>query len=104
MFGIETNCLALFGLPGGSEWIVIAILGLLIFGRRLPEVGRGLGKSIVEFKKGLKGIEEDIDTAGDQNQADMLPPPEESTSGRKVDEKSAEARPTGESVSQTKPT
>lgn len=41
--------------------VVIAIFGLLIFGKRLPEVGRGLGRSIVEFKKGLKGIDDDIE-------------------------------------------
>jgi len=51
-----------FGFPGGYEWIILLILGLLIFGRRLPEVGRSLGKSIVEFKKGIKNIEEEIDT------------------------------------------
>ena len=38
-----------FGFPGGYEWIILLVLGLLIFGRRLPEVGRSLGKSIVEF-------------------------------------------------------
>ena len=53
--------LSFLGLPGGAEWIVIAVLGLLIFGKRLPDVGKSLGKSIVEFKKGLKGIGEDID-------------------------------------------
>ena len=51
-----------FGIPGGYEWIILLILGLLIFGRRLPEVGRSLGKSIVEFKKGIKNIEDEIDT------------------------------------------
>lgn len=50
-----------FGLPGGSEWIILLVLGLIIFGRRLPEVGRSLGKSIVEFKRGIKGIEDEID-------------------------------------------
>jgi len=50
-----------FVLPGGWEWIVILALGLLVFGRRLPEVGRSVGKSIVEFKKGIKGIENDIE-------------------------------------------
>ena len=49
------------GMPGLTEWIIIGALGLLIFGKRLPEVGRSLGKGIVEFKKGLKGIEEDVE-------------------------------------------
>ena len=52
----EILVLAMLGLPGGmGEWLLIAAVGLLLFGKRLPEVGRGLGKSIVEFKKGLKG-------------------------------------------------
>jgi sec-independent protein translocase protein TatA len=50
-----------FGMPGTTEMIIILVLGLLIFGRRLPEVGRSLGKGIVEFKKGIKGIEDDIE-------------------------------------------
>lgn len=41
--------------------IILLVLGLLFFGRRLPEVGRSLGRSIVEFKKGLKGVDDDID-------------------------------------------
>jgi sec-independent protein translocase protein TatA len=47
-------------MPGLPEWIIIAAIGLLFFGKRLPEVGRSLGKGIVEFKKGLSGIEEDV--------------------------------------------
>lgn len=57
-----------FGMPGMGEWIVIAAIGLLVFGKRLPEVGRSLGKGIVEFKKGLKGIDEDIDDQVDTAQ------------------------------------
>src|SRR5687768_1337348 len=53
--------LGLFGLPMGGEWIILLILGLLIFGRRLPEVGRSLGRGIVEFKKGIRGIEEEVE-------------------------------------------
>lgn len=48
------------GMPGGWEWIIIGAIGLLLFGRRLPEVGRSLGRSIVEFRKGIKGIEDEI--------------------------------------------
>ena len=50
-------------LPGGWEWLVILIIGLLLFGRRLPEVGRAFGKTIVEFKKGMAGVDEEVDAA-----------------------------------------
>ena len=53
-------------MPSMMEFVVIAAIGLLLFGKRLPEVGRSLGKGIVEFKKGLKGIEEDVDVASSQ--------------------------------------
>src|SRR5213083_3435686 len=58
---LMTSHMLALGMPGLTEWIIIGALGLLIFGKRLPEVGRSLGKGIVEFKKGLKGIEDDID-------------------------------------------
>jgi sec-independent protein translocase protein TatA len=53
-------------MPGPFEWIIIAGIGLLIFGKRLPEVGRSLGKGIVEFKKGLKSVEDDVTQVDDQ--------------------------------------
>jgi sec-independent protein translocase protein TatA len=51
----------MFGMPGGIEWIVILIVALLIFGKRLPEVMKSLGKGIVEFKKGVKGVEDEVE-------------------------------------------
>ncbi|HEB60251.1 MAG TPA: twin-arginine translocase TatA/TatE family subunit [Phycisphaeraceae bacterium] len=61
-------------MPGGYEWVILLALGLLIFGKRLPEVGRNFGKTIVEFKKGIKGIEDDIDTSASRQQISPAPP------------------------------
>ncbi|MBW7990764.1 MAG: twin-arginine translocase TatA/TatE family subunit [Planctomycetes bacterium] len=49
------------GIPGGWEWIVILVVALLIFGRRLPEIARGVGKSLTEFKKGINEAKESTD-------------------------------------------
>ena len=46
---------------GPMETLIIAMVCLLIFGNRLPSVMRSLGKSVTEFKKGLAGIDDDID-------------------------------------------
>jgi sec-independent protein translocase protein TatA len=55
---------AFFGLPiGPMEVAIIGILAVLLFGRKLPEMGRYMGKSIVEFRKGMKGLEDDLDSA-----------------------------------------
>ena len=48
-----------------SVWhmLFIGLIVLLLFGNRLPSVMRSLGEGVVEFKKGLQGIEEDKDRA-----------------------------------------
>src|SRR4051812_5944324 len=63
-----------WGFPSGGEWIIVAIIGLLPFGKRLPEVGKSLGKGIVEFKKGLRGIESDMDEGVTQPSRPMQDP------------------------------
>ena len=58
------NVLLAFGFaPGPMEMLIIGAIAVLLFGKRLPEVGRSLGKGIVEFKKGIRGIEDEIDSA-----------------------------------------
>lgn len=55
--------LAFFNNLSPLTMVMLLVAGLLVFGRKLPEVGRSLGKGIVEFKKGLKGIDDEIETA-----------------------------------------
>ncbi|MCA9187286.1 MAG: twin-arginine translocase TatA/TatE family subunit [Planctomycetales bacterium] len=51
----------MFGFPGHLEMLIVAFIALLLFGNRLPGVMRSLGRGIVEFKKGVKGIEDDVE-------------------------------------------
>ena len=49
----------MFGL-GVQELLLLAGLGVLLFGRKLPDVARSLGKSVTEFKKGVNGLEDEF--------------------------------------------
>jgi sec-independent protein translocase protein TatA len=58
------NTLSLFGFLGGIgpvEMIVVGIVALLLFGNRLPDTMRSLGRGFREFRDGIKGIESDIE-------------------------------------------
>lgn len=54
----------MFHMPSLADWIFIGVIALLLFGKRLPEMGKSLGKGIVEFKKGLHGIEDEVTNVG----------------------------------------
>lgn len=51
--------LAFFSNLAGTDGLIVLVVALLIFGRRLPDVGKNLGRTIVEFKKGLSGNNDD---------------------------------------------
>lgn len=55
----------LFAMPGGWEMMIIILVVLLLFGaKRIPELAKGLGRGIREFKDATREIKNDIDKAG----------------------------------------
>ena len=60
------QCTLAFGIPGGWEWIIVLVVALLIFGKRLPEIARSIGKSLTEFKKGVHEAEKTKDNLVDE--------------------------------------
>ncbi len=59
---------------GTTELVIVAFLSLLMCGNRLPSVMRSLGKSVTEFKKGVAGIEDEIDEAVAAGEKKITPP------------------------------
>jgi sec-independent protein translocase protein TatA len=52
----------LLGLPGGSEWIIIVIAVLILFGgRKIPEFMRGIGRGIREFNDAKSNVKKEIE-------------------------------------------
>ena len=91
----------LFFSLGTTEMLVLGILGLLLFGRRLPEVGRSLGKSFVEFKSGLNDMKaelRDVDRLVDE-QTDYEPAPRPVESVERSE--TTEASPTEDDASKS---
>ena len=82
----ELSATLALGQIGWTQMIVLGLLGVLIFGKRLPEVGKSLGKGIVEFKKGLSGIDTDLEESAGGSTGKQLdstpaaPPPAASSS------------------------
>src|SRR5437588_12461518 len=72
---------------GMMEMLVVMGVAVLLFGKRLPEVGRSLGKGIIEFKKGLRGIEDEFDLSATSP-----------SSARRSHDSSSSGAPTGEPI------
>jgi len=58
--------MTMLAMIGWQELVVIAVVAVLIFGRRLPDVGRSLGEGLLEFKKGLRGVKDDVQETAEQ--------------------------------------
>lgn len=64
----------MFGI-GAQEIVLLVGLGILVFGvAHLPRLGRSLGRTASEFKKGVSGIEDDVESC--VNPAKTRPDPE----------------------------
>ena len=73
------------GMPGGMEWILIALVVLLLFGgKKIPELAKGLGSGIKNFKKAVKDDDEDVAQA---TKADEIEKKSETTSSDKNETK-----------------
>ena len=58
------NNLILLSMPGGTELFILFLIVLLLFGaRRIPEVAQNLGKGIREFKKSMREVQNEIESA-----------------------------------------
>ncbi|MFO0903948.1 MAG: twin-arginine translocase TatA/TatE family subunit [Pirellulales bacterium] len=53
----------MFGI-GHWELLIVLVIALVLFGHRLPSMMRSLGKSVTEFKKGVAGIEDEVEASG----------------------------------------
>ena len=65
--------------------LVIGLVALLLFGKRLPDVGRSLGRGIMEFKKGLRDVHEELNKEEEEKPRGQLQsPPDEKRRFREV--------------------
>jgi sec-independent protein translocase protein TatA len=69
------NCwlIAPLAVIGMTEWIIIGIVALLLFGSRLPDVARAVGRSVNQFKRGLSEVDDDVSKAGEAKPAPTPP-------------------------------
>ncbi len=65
------KALLAFGIPGGWEWIIIVLFVVIFFGaKKIPEIARGLGKGIREFKDATKDIKNEIEDTSNSVKGD----------------------------------
>ena len=66
--------LFLLSMPGGSEWILIFLAVLLLFGgRKIPELMRGIGKGIREFNNAKANVQQEIEDGMKQEDKKEVP-------------------------------
>ena len=94
-----TSLLGFIGNVGPLEITLVLVVALLIFGRRLPEIARSLGRSITEFRRGVHEMGEEIEQAGEQKELEKPagpapgPPPQASYPESQAQESEESAPP-----------
>ena len=69
------DCLAIFGGIGWQEIVIIVIIVLILFGgRKIPELARGIGRGMREFKREMRGVKQDLEEAMNEDE-DEAPRP-----------------------------
>lgn len=82
------NSILAFGGLGGWEWVILILAALLLFGaRKIPELARGLGQGIKEFKKATREVTDEIHNAADETPSPK-PTNGQSQSGQPVSQSS----------------
>ena len=56
--------LGFIGMPGLPELLIIGVIVLVLFGSRLPSIMRNLGRGVTEFKRGVQGVDDELENAG----------------------------------------
>ncbi len=74
MLVANLNLLLIFSMPGGSEWILIILVVLLLFGgRKIPELMRGLGRGIREFNDAKNNVKDEIEQGMKEKEKNTSP-------------------------------
>ena len=65
------NAIFLIGMPGGSEWIFILIAVILLFGgKKIPELMKGIGKGVREFKDAKDNVKTEFENGMNEKDKD----------------------------------
>lgn len=67
------------------HWLVIGIVALLLFGNRLPEVARSIGRAMNEFKRGLREVDTDLDQESKKEPDRLKSPPDDAPATERRD-------------------
>ena len=81
MIAIHAPVLGVFGLGGPELLIILAVLILLFGAKKLPELAKGMGKSVSEFKKASKDAEEDEAKSATETKVAAVKPAEPAKHG-----------------------